>query len=245
MPPSTVSGVGSNRKIKERYSRILAVLGEEGLNRIRKSSVLVAGAGGLGSAVIAYLAGVGVGKLGIADGDVVEVHNLDRQVIHAGNLGMNKAESAKLFVEKLNPDVEVVTFGNLGREDMDVVREFDVVVSCVDSFASRFALNELCVKAEKPMVHGAIAGFEGELMVFLPGGPCYRCVYPGNYEERSFPVVPPVAGIVGSMQAVETIKLICGDGVTTDLLRMDFRYMEFLRVKVAKRDGCPVCSGLR
>ncbi len=244
LPVSVVPVTPTSKPLQERYSRVLAVLGEEGLNKVRSSSVLVVGAGGLGSAVIAYLAGVGVGKLGIADEDAVEVHNLDRQVIHAGNVGMNKAESAKLFVEKLNPDVEVVTFGNISREDKKVVKEFDVVVSCVDTFASRYILNELCIKEKKPMVHGAIAGFEGELMVFdfREDCPCYRCVYPGNYEEREFPVVPPVAGAVGCMQATETVKLICGYEVTKDLLRIDFKYMEFLKVRVSKREDCPVCS---
>jgi len=228
-----------------RYSRILSVLGEDGLKKIRDSSVLVTGAGGLGSAVIAYLAGCGVGKLGIADGDVVELHNLDRQIIHSGNLGKNKAESAKEFVERLNPDVDVLTFGELNEENGEhIIKNFDVIVSCVDSFAARFFLNDICLKERKPLVHGAIAGFEGELMVFdfrKEEWPCYRCIYPGKYEEKEFPALPPVAGAVGCLQAIETIKLICNLEVKPELLRIDFRYMEFVKLNVSKRKDC-ICS---
>ncbi len=220
----------------ERYSRQIRVIGEENQRKLMKSSVLVVGAGGLGSAVIAYLAGAGIGKLGIADGDIVEVSNLDRQIIHAGNIGMNKAESAKKFVEKLNPGIEVLTFGNFPFD----FSGFDVVVSCLDSFKARYALNDACLRKKIPLVHAAVSGFEGELMVFDFKGPCYRCVYP-EAKEIECPVVSPVAGIVGCMQALETIKLICGYDVTRDLLRMDFKAMEFIRIKVSRRKNC-ICS---
>jgi adenylyltransferase/sulfurtransferase len=229
-----------------RYSRQIEVIGRDNQLKLLKSSVLVVGAGGLGSAVIAYLAGAGVGMLGIADGDVVEVHNLDRQIVHAGKVGMIKAESAKIFVKNLNPDVKVVTHGYF-NEKLNV-EKYDVVVSCVDSIETRHKINRVCFKSKKPLVHAAVSGFEGELMVFdfrngfRESSPCYRCVYPENVEAQKNSVVSPVAGIVGSLQALETIKLICDYNITRELLRMDFRHMEFIRIKVSKKKGCPVCS---
>ncbi len=228
-----------------RYLRQIEVIGKENQLKLLNSSVLVIGAGGLGSAAITYLAGAGVGRIGIADGDSVEVHNLDRQFIHAGKIGMNKAESARMFVESLNPDVEVRTHTNFSKDSVDMVKEYDVVVSCVDSLEVRHEINEVCFKLKKPLVHAAISGFDGELMVFdfrIKDTPCYSCIYPRDCRVRSNPVVAPVAGIAGSMQALETIKLLCGYGVTRDLLRMDFRHMEFFRISVSKREDCPVCS---
>ena len=232
-------------RINTRYLRQIEVIGKENQFKLLNSSALVIGAGGLGSAAIAYLAGAGVGRIGIADGDVVEVHNLDRQFIHAGKTGMNKAESARMFVESLNPDVEVRTYANFSKESAYMVKKYDVVVSCVDSLEARHEINEVCFKLKKPLVHAAISGFDGELMVFdfrIKDTPCYSCIYPRDCRAKFNPVVAPVAGIAGSMQALETIKLLCGYGVTRDLLRMDFRHMEFFRISVSKRKDCPVCS---
>jgi len=234
-----------NMQFNTRYPRQIEVIGKENQLKLLNSSVLVIGAGGLGSAAIAYLAGAGVGRMGIADGDVVEVHNLDRQFIHAGKTGMNKAKSAKIFVEILNPDVEVQTYANFSKELADIAKNYDVVVSCVDSLEVRHEINEVCFKLKKPLVHAAISGFDGELMVFdfrEKDTPCYSCIYPRNCKVRGNPVVAPLAGIVGSMQALETIKLLCGYEITKDLLRMDFRHMEFFRISVSKRKDCPVCS---
>lgn len=226
-----------------RYARQIDLIGEEGQKKLGKAKVLVVGAGGLGSAAIAYLAAAGIGKIGIADGDVVELHNLQRQIIHAGNLGMNKAESARLFVEKLNPEVEVEVYGNVTPDNvMELVEKYDVVVSCPDNLATRYLLNDACRIVKKPMIHAAIHGFEGEAMTIVDS-PCYRCVYP-HAKSEIVPVIGPVAGFFGCVQAVEAIKLILGmDVLFGRLLRVDLRVMEFYEVEINSNPGCPTCSG--
>ncbi len=226
-----------------RYDRLIKLIGAENHKKLLSSSVLVVGAGGLGSAVLAYLSGSGVGRIGISDGDLVELHNLDRQFIHANKVGMNKALSAKLFVETLNSDVVVEVFGGFEEIPVKKISEYDAVVSCVDSILLRHKINEVCFKTKTPLIHAAISGFEGELAVFdfRDKSPCYACIYP-QIEAEENPVIPPVAGIVGSMQALETIKLLCGFKPLKDLLRMDFKNYELVKIKIAKRENCPVCS---
>ena len=227
-----------------RYARQIKLIGEEGQKKLGKAKILVVGAGGLGSAVIAYLAAAGVGKMGIADGDVVELHNLQRQIIHASNLGMNKAESARLFVEKLNPEVEVEVYGNVTPDNvMELVGKYDVVVSCPDNLVTRYLLNDACRIAKKPMVHAAIHGFEGEAMTIV-GSPCYRCLYPHAKSEAAPAVIGPVAGFFGCIQAVEVIKFILGIDILSErLLRADLRVMEFYEIEIRPNPSCPVCSG--
>jgi len=231
----------------DRYLRQLELIGEEGQRKISKAKVLVVGAGGLGSPVIAYLAGAGVGKLGIADGDIVEEHNLQRQIIHAGKVGMNKAESAKEFVESINPDVEVVAYPfHVTSENVeDLVKEYDIVVSCPDNFKTRLLLNDACIKFGKPMVHGAIYGFEGEIMT-ITGSPCYRCLYMSfpKVDASAIAVMGFTAGFFGCIQASETIKLILGMEVLEGkLFRGDLRSMEFFTIEIKPNPNCPTCSG--
>lgn len=236
------------KKRMERYVRQIIVpeFGEEGQKKLFNAKVLVVGAGGLGSPVIAYLAAAGVGKLGIVDGDVVEVSNLQRQIIHAGKLGMNKAESAKEFVEKLNPDVEVeiypytVTPNNV----MDLIADYDVVVSCPDNLVTRYILNDACRVAGKPMVHAAIYGFEGEAMT-IKKSPCYRCIFPEAPEGAGTRAVMGfTAGLFGCIQAAETIKLIAGlPTLEGKLLRIDLLTMEVFEIPFSENPNCPICSG--
>lgn len=231
----------------EKYKRQILVFGREGQERLFESKVLVVGAGGLGSAAIQYLAAAGVGKLGIVDGDVVEYHNLQRQTIHVGNVGMNKAESAKLFVEKLNPDVDVKSypFEVTPSNVMDIVRDYDVVVSCPDNFEVRYLLNDACKINGKPFVHAAIHGFEGEALTVLKT-PCYRCIYPTASKILSRAVVGSTAGVLGCIQANEAIKIITnyGEPLEGRLMRLDLSTMEFFEIRFETNPNCPVCSGM-
>jgi adenylyltransferase/sulfurtransferase len=230
----------------KRYIRQIMIpeFGEEGQKKLLKARVLVVGVGGLGSAVIAYLAAAGVGKIGIADGDIVEESNLQRQTIHAGKIGMNKAESAKDFVEGLNLDVDVVThsFNITPHNVMDVIADYDVIVSCPDNLVTRYVLNDACKITGKPMVHAAIYGFEGEAMTIT--SPCYRCIFPKAPKIEAHGVMGFTAGFFGCIQAAETIKLIVGlPTLEGRLLRADLLSMEFFEVEVSINPNCPLCSG--
>ncbi len=240
----------------KRYARqiIMPEIGVSGQRKLLESKVLVVGAGGLGSPAIQYLAGAGVGKLGIADGDVVDISNLQRQTIHAGNLGKNKAESAGEFVRKLNPDVEVVVYPSHISPDnaREIVRDYDVVLDCTDNFTARFLLNDACVIEGVPLVHAAVLRFEGEIMTIVPGkSACYRCVFSHAPPPGSVPtcqeagVVGATVGVLGTLQAIEAIKLILGIGdVLSDrMLHVDLLSMDFTELKLRKNPDCPVCSG--
>ncbi|ADC66337.1 UBA/THIF-type NAD/FAD binding protein [Ferroglobus placidus DSM 10642] len=240
----------------KRYARqiIMPEIGVKGQLKLLDSSVLVVGAGGLGSPAIQYLAGAGVGRIGIVDGDVVDISNLQRQTIHAGNLGMNKAESAKIFVEKLNPDVKVDVYPfNLTPENArEIIKKYDVVLDCTDNFVARFLINDACVIEEVPFVHAAVLRFEGEIMTVVPKeSACYRCVFkhappPGTVPScQEAGVVGATVGVLGTLQAVEAIKLLLGIGETlvNRMLHVDLLTMDFTELKLRKDPECPVCSG--
>ncbi|AGK61034.1 Dinucleotide-utilizing enzymes involved in molybdopterin and thiamine biosynthesis family 2 [Archaeoglobus sulfaticallidus PM70-1] len=232
----------------ERYIRQLMIpyFGEEAQEKLLSSKVLIVGAGGLGSPVIMYLSSAGVGELTIVDFDAVEKTNLQRQVIHAGKIGWNKAESAMEFVSKLNPDVYVRTLkekiepGNV----MDIINGHDLVVSCPDNFRTRFLLNDACRIKGIPLIHGAIFEFEGEAMTITDSSPCYRCLYPEAYPEKTPGIIGATAGVIGSIQAVEAIKVLTGLGDLLDcLLRVDLLSMELFKIEIKRRDDCPICNG--
>ncbi|MDI9646739.1 MAG: HesA/MoeB/ThiF family protein [Archaeoglobales archaeon] len=229
----------------ERYERQIHLIGKIGQEKLSKSKVLVVGAGGLGSSAIAYLAAAGVGKIGIVDRDKVEESNLQRQIIHAGKLGKNKAESAAEFVKILNPEVEVEIYPHEfdNEKAENIVRKYDVVLGCPDNFQTRFLINEVCVKLKKPFVHAAIFGWEGEAGVFL-GRPCYRCYIPYGVESIGSAVIGTTAGIFGCVQALETIKIItgCGDTLYGKILRVDTKSWQFFELKIKSNPKCPVCS---
>ncbi len=246
----------SDEQIK-RYSRqiIIPEIGGKGQRKLLESKVLVIGAGGLGSAAIQYLACAGVGYLGIVDGDNVDESNLHRQPIHAGNLNKNKALSAKEFVEKLNPDVKVEAYPfNITPENIrDIIRKYDVVIDCTDNFSSRFLINDACVLEKKPLVHAAVLRFEGQIITILPGeSACYRCIFrrappPGTMPScREAGIIGTVTGILGTLQAMEAIKILLGYKdklLTNTLLYIDLFTMEFTKVKVKRDENCPICSG--
>jgi len=240
----------------ERYSRhiILPEVGGEGQSTLLESKVLLVGAGGLGSPAAYYLAAAGIGNMGIIDFDTVDLSNLQRQIIHnTDRIGMLKTESAKKTIEALNPDVKVTVFNEkLTSENiMRLFEGYDYILDGTDNFATRYLINDACVLTGKTNIHGSIFRFEGQVTVFKPKeGPCYRCLYPEppppglvpNCQEGG--VLGVLAGIIGNLQVVETLKLILGQGETLigSLLLYDALKTEFRKLKLKRDPNCPICS---
>lgn len=244
------------RDEKLRYHRqlILPELGVAGQQRLRDASVFLVGAGGLGSPAALYLAAAGVGRIGLADSDRVELSNLHRQILHGtADIGERKTASARARLEALNPDVEVVEHPVRLTSDnaLDVLRGWDVVVDGSDNFPTRYLVNDACVLLGIPLVYGAIFRFDGQASVFAAeGGPCYRCLFrdppppglvPGCAEAGVLGALP---GIVGSIQAAETIKLIAGIGAPMigRLLLIDTFGAEYRTLEIRRDPDCPVCG---
>jgi len=242
-----------------RYSRhiLLDEIGIEGQDKLLKAHVLIVGAGGLGSPVALYLGSAGVGHITIADHDKVDATNLQRQVAHTlGRIGEYKAESARQAIAAINPDVKVtpVTQRAEGALLDELVAKADLVLDCTDNFATRHAINRACVKHRKPLVSGAAIRFDGQVAVFDARdaqSPCYACVFPESelMEEAlcaTMGVFAPLVGIIGSTQAAEALKLICGVGesLTGRLLMLEGRRMEWTEMKLARNTACPVCGGI-
>ena len=239
-----------------RYSRQIMLPGIDvaGQEKILNASVLIVGLGGLGSPVAMYLASAGVGRLILVDHDVVEVSNLQRQIIHGmGSVGESKVSSAQARIKQLNPDCQVEIFpSKLSEENVDeLVAQVDVIVDCSDNFTSRFLLNRASVHYKVPLVSGAAIRMEGQLSVFDPrksDSPCYRCLYDDSGSEdlscATNGVLAPVVGIVGSIQALEALKLIaeCGEPVVGKLMIFDMASMDWRTMKLKKDSACPVCG---
>jgi molybdopterin/thiamine biosynthesis adenylyltransferase len=239
-----------------RYSRhiILQEVGVEGQSKILAARVLIIGAGGLGSPAALYLAAAGVGTIGIADADCVDLTNLQRQVIHfTDDVGRPKVESAAAKMRALNPDVEVRTYRELvvAANALEIVADYDFVIDGTDNFAAKFLINDACVKAGKPFSHGGILRFDGQTMTVLPGqSACYRCVFGQPPPANSVPscsqagILGPVAGVLGTIQAVEAVKCVAGvPGLLTDVLLMfNARSFDFRKVPLRRRAGCPACG---
>lgn len=235
----------------QRYSRhfVLPQIGPFGQDKLKKASVLVIGAGGLGSSAIMYLAAAGVGTIGIADYDAVEASNLNRQVIHS-TLGLNKAESASAFVGRLNPHVKTIVIPQKLTECniMKVIADYDFVLECTDRFETKFLINDACVLASKPYCHGGVAGIEGQIMTYLPGSPCLRCLM--NDIPHDAPtcaevgVLGAVAGLIGCMQTTEAIKFIVGQSelLVGRLIKYDGLKVRFQTLKFGRSEDCPVCG---
>ncbi len=240
----------------KRYSRhiILPEVGGRGQKKLLNAKVFLVGAGGLGSPAAYYLAAVGVGKIGIADNDNVDLSNLQRQILHSTKkVDTPKALSAKETLEGLNPDVEVVPYNErLTSENItDIIKDYDVIIDGSDNFPTRYLVNDACVLLGKPLSHGSIFRFEGQATTIIPGkGPCYRCLFesppppdlvPSCQEAGVLGVLP---GIIGVIQATEVIKLILGKGdlLIGELLLYDSLRMDFKRLKVRRNPKCPVCS---
>jgi molybdopterin/thiamine biosynthesis adenylyltransferase/rhodanese-related sulfurtransferase len=239
-----------------RYSRhfLLPEVGEQGQAKLLEAKVLLLGAGGLGSPTALYLAAAGVGTLGIVDHDVVDLSNLQRQILHSNDrIGMPKVESARIAIEALNPDVRVVAHPERlsSTNALEIFRQYDVIVDGCDNFPTRYLVNDACVMLGKPNVHGSIFQFEGMASVFAPGrGPCYRCLFPEPPPPGAAPscaeagVLGVLPGLVGCVQALETIKLILGAGrpLIGRMVHFDTLGME-VRVNRLQRDPeCPMCG---
>lgn len=244
----------SEEQIK-RYSRhiILPQVSGKGQKRLLQAKVLLIGAGGLGSPAALYLAAAGVGTLGIVDFDTVDLSNLQRQILHHGHdVGRPKVVSATEIIADVNPDVKVVPYQVqlTSANIMGIISDFDIVVDGSDNFPTRYLINDACVLAGKPNVYGSIFQFEGMATVFLPGQGCYRCLFPSPPPPGSVPscqeagVLGVLPGIIGNIQAIETIKLILGLGkpLAGRLLFFDALDTEFRQLKWNRDPRCPVCG---
>jgi molybdopterin/thiamine biosynthesis adenylyltransferase len=239
-----------------RYSRqiMLPQIDIEGQQKLLAANVLIVGAGGLGSPAAIYLAAAGVGNIAIYDNDVVDLSNLQRQIAHhTADIGIDKVISTRQTLNQLNPEVEIKAVKQRLEGDqleLEVMRA-DVVLDCSDNFSTRFAINNACVKHQTPLVSGAAIRFEGQVAVFTPGqnnSPCYNCLYTSDGEElqncATNGVIAPITGIVGSIQALEAMKLIMniGETLTGRLLLLDGLTMEWNMMKLRKNPNCPTCS---
>ncbi len=239
-----------------RYSRhiLLPEVGGKGQRKLGEARVFIVGAGGLGSPIALYLAAAGVGTIGIIDGDVVDLSNLQRQVIHhTHNVGHSKVLSAQEKISALNPDVKVLPFQeSLTAENaIDLFSRFDIILDGTDSFPAKFLINDAAFFSKKPLVHGGILRFEGQLMTVLPGTTaCYRCIFnapppPGVVPScQEAGVLGALAGIIGTLQGTEALKLILGIGtpLTNRILKYDGRHTEFREVPIRKNPNCPLCG---
>lgn len=240
-----------------RYSRhlIMPEVTLEGQKKLKAAKVLCIGAGGLGSPIALYLAAAGVGTLGLVDCDVVDFSNLQRQVLHGTrDVGRKKINSARDTIRDINPNVEVVPHDCLFRSDnaMELAAQYDIVIDGTDNFPTRYLSNDVCVFLKKPNIYGSIFRFDGQCTVFAPhlGGPCYRCLYPEPPPPGMVPscaeggVLGVLPGIIGVMQAIEAVKLICGigDPLIGRLIHFDALKMKFREFKVRKDPQCPVCG---
>ena len=241
-----------------RYSRhfVIPEVGEKGQAKLLDSKVLILGTGALGSPSSLYLAAAGVGTIGLVDFDTVDLSNLQRQIIHkTDRVGMLKTESAQESIKALNPGIKVIRHDLRLSSDnvMDVIKDYDVIVNCGDNFPTRYLINDACVFAKKPLVDGAIFRFEGNATVFYPaaGGPCYRCLYPEPAPPDMAPscaeagVLGALPGVIGSIEALEAIKLLLGAGkpLVGRMVYFDTLSTDYVRVlKIRRNPDCPVCS---
>ncbi|CAM3432358.1 HesA/MoeB/ThiF family protein [Polaromonas hydrogenivorans] len=240
-----------------RYSRhiLLDEIGIEGQQKLLASHVLIIGAGGLGSPVALYLGSAGVGRITVVDHDHVDATNLQRQIAHTvARIGEFKAESVLQAVAALNPDVKVIPVTQRADDALldRLVSQADLVLDCTDNFSTRHAINRACVKHGKPLVSGAAIRFDGQITVYdprSPDSPCYACIFPESdlpEETRcaTMGVFAPLVGIVGTVQAAEALKLLCGIGtaLTGRLLMLDGRGMEWHEMKLSRNKACAVCG---
>jgi molybdopterin/thiamine biosynthesis adenylyltransferase/rhodanese-related sulfurtransferase len=245
-----------NESERQRYARhlVLPEVGEAGQQKLKSASVLIVGAGGLGSPVSMYLAAAGVGRIGLADFDKVDVTNLHRQILYGtSNVGMPKLEAAGNRLRDLNPEISIETIGSAitSENALEIFRRYDVIVDGTDNFPTRYLVNDACVLTGKPNVYGSIFRFDGQASVFYAReGPCYRCLYPEPPPPNLVPscaeggVLGVLPGVIGTIQATETIKLITGLGepLIGRLLLFDALRMEFRPLRLRKDPDCAICG---
>ncbi len=243
----------------KRYNRniLLKEIGLEGQEKITRAKILVIGVGGLGSPVLMYLAAAGIGTLGIVDNDVVDLSNLQRQIIHStDDVKREKILSAKKKIQQLNPDVIVNAYKELVTAEniTDILRDYDFIVDATDNFPAKFLINDACVIENKPFSHAGVVQFIGQTMTIVPGeSACYRCVFHKPPASENVPgasrvgILGAVAGILGTIQAVEVMKFITGKGklLTNSLLTVDALEMQFRKISVKRKKMCLVCGESR
>lgn len=240
----------------DRYARhiVLREIGGPGQKRLKNAKVLVIGAGGLGSPSLLYLAAAGIGTIGVIDGDMVDMSNLQRQIIHRdSDIGMPKVFSAQSTLKDLNPFVEVRPYHRRLTSEIasDLIGDYDLVLDGCDNFDTRYLVNAVCVALGKPLIAGAMTQWEGQISLYHPahGAPCYACVFPHRPAPGLAPtcaeagIIAPLPGVIGSMMAVEAVKHIAkaGEGLAGQMLIYDALYAETRRIKMARRPDCPVC----
>jgi molybdopterin/thiamine biosynthesis adenylyltransferase len=239
----------------QRYSRhiILQDVGVEGQVKISEGKVLIVGAGGLGAPAALYLGAAGVGTIGLIDGDVVDMTNLQRQVIHfTPDVNKAKVLSAKEKINQLNPEVHVITYQELLTTDniFDIIKGYDIILDGTDNFPTKFLINDACVLAKKPFSHGGILRFEGQTFTYVPGSACYRCIFHAPPPTNAVPtcsqagVLGSIAGMLGTIQATEVLKFLVGKGelLTNRILTFDALKMNFRTIQVKHNNKCSICG---
>ncbi len=244
-----------NEEQIERYSRhiILPEIGGQGQEKLLDGSVLVVGAGGLGSPVLYYLAAAGVGRIGIIDSDTVDLSNLQRQILHTTTeVGKDKTASAADTLRRINPDVKFDLFQERLTTDnaCKLIGRYDIAVDGSDNFATKFLVNDAAVLTETPYSHAGVLRFQGQLFTHLPGTSCLRCIFPEPPPPDAVPtcrqagILGAVAGVLGTMQAAEVLKFLLDEGnlLTNSLLTADIKNMQFRKIKVNRNQECPICG---
>ncbi|WP_446897936.1 HesA/MoeB/ThiF family protein [Clostridium sp. LBM24168] len=248
-----------NEEQIERYSRhiILSEVGVEGQEKLLNSKVLIIGTGGLGAPAAMYLAAAGIGTIGLVDGDVVDLSNLQRQIIHqTKDVGKSKVQSGKETINELNHDVNVITYDELvdSHNILDIIKDqdYDFIIDGTDNFPAKFLINDACVLSKKPFSHGGIIRFQGQLTTYIPdnGTPCYRCIFQSPPPAGVVPtckeagVLGVMGGVIGSLQATEALKYILGLGgnLAGYLLTYNALTMQFRKIKVGKNKKCGICG---
>lgn len=240
----------SENTFLQRYNRNILIpqIGEEGQKKLSRAKILVCGAGGLGSTVLANLASIGIGTIGIVDNDVLELSNLNRQYIHKyENIGKIKVESAKQWIREFNPGINVNTYQLRLDENNynDIVKDYDLIIDCFDSFKSKFLLNKIAVHTGKILIHGGVTEFFGQVTVIVPGKTaCLNCILPegGKYILKG--VMSPAVATIASIEAMEAVKMILniGEHLENKLLSYNGLNMRFKTVNIAKNSNCDLCS---
>lgn len=235
----------------KRYSRNILIneISQEGQKKLNKAKILVAGVGGLGSSVIIHLASVGIGYLGLVDFDEVEESNLNRQYIHfPEKTGVNKTLSAKNWIERFNPDINVEMYNiKLDSTNSDnIISKYDIVIDCFDSYNSKFILNNSCLKNDKPLIHGGVCEFYGQVITILgKESACLNCIFPKTEEfpKEKKGIISPVVGVIGSIQSMEAIKYILGlNGLLVNtFLSYDGIKQSFRKITLTKNENCSIC----
>jgi len=240
-----IKSVELDEKSQEIYSRqvMLKEIGEKGQEKLANASVLVVGCGGLGAPVLCYLTAMGIGRIGLCDGDTVALSNLNRQVLFTqDDLAKPKASTARNRITALNPDLTTTVYDQFMDEKLakEIIPDFDIIVDCLDNFKTRFILNDACITAKKPLIHAGVGEYFGQLMTIIPGkSPCLRCLFPNgvedNKQKKHRGIIGPTPGVLGSMQAMEVAKYLLGMKVSSDALTM----YDGLNLSIEKVDLSP------